>query len=130
MTTRAASQNPKVARAERKFLRYFKKGFQDPVYVDWERQYKVDAHERWNETLNKDEYKKLLAKGGYTEIAKRAVAIESRTNLLFSFEKMAIRDAVKSTKSAALFAKGLYDLVYTNGNMQTRFERWIDTLQQ
>jgi len=31
----------------------------------------------------------------FQEIATTAVSIESRTNLLFSFEKMAIRDAIK-----------------------------------
>jgi hypothetical protein len=35
------------------------------------------------------------------------VAIESRTNLLFSFEKMALRDAVRTGAGARLFAEGL-----------------------
>ena len=34
--------------------------------------------------------------------ALRAVAIESRTNLLFSFEKMALRKAVRSVAGAGL----------------------------
>lgn len=33
-----------------------------------------------------------------------AVAIESRTNLLFSFEKMALRDAVRSPAGARVLA--------------------------
>ena len=39
----------------------------------------------------------------------QAVAIEARTNLLFSFEKMALRDGIKSSAGARTFAQGLYD---------------------
>ena len=35
------------------------------------------------------------------EVAERAIAIEGRTNLLFSFEKMAIRDAFRSIRAPA-----------------------------
>lgn len=41
-------------------------------------------------------YRSLCQKGNFTEIAARAIRIESRINLLFSFEKMALRDAHKS----------------------------------
>jgi hypothetical protein len=53
-------------------------------------------------------YRSLLDAGEYVEIDARAVRIESRTNLLFSFEKMAIRDAVKSQEGARAFAEGLF----------------------
>jgi len=46
------------------------------------------------------EYRELLQKRKFTEIATRALKIEARTNLLFSFEKMAIRDALKSPTGA------------------------------
>ncbi len=91
-------------RCRRKFLRFFPGGFRDETYIDWERDYKWAAHERWNEELGPKEFRSLLRAGGYAELARRAVAIESRTNLLFSFEKMAIRDAVKSPAGARAFA--------------------------
>ena len=78
-----------------KFLHYFPKGFRDPLYEDWERGYKWMAHERWTETLNQASFRGLLKAGKHRDIAAQAVAIEARTNLLFSFEKMALRDAVK-----------------------------------
>src|SRR5213079_1751976 len=53
-----------------------------------------------------------------------AVRIESRTNLLFSFEKMALRDAVRTTPGAQRFAEGLYELLHGRGSMATKFERW------
>ena len=62
------------------------------------------------------------------EIAARAVRLESRTNLLFSFEKMALRDAVKPVAGAGLFAEGLFDYVYGRGDTEGRFTRWIDVV--
>src|SRR6476619_6161500 len=82
-------------RCRKKFLYYFKKGFADATYISWERQYKLDAHFQFQQSLNKEEYQRLLVARKYEEIALTAVRIESRTNLLFSFEKMALRDAVK-----------------------------------
>ena len=58
-----------------------------------------------------------------------AVRIESRTNLLFSFEKMALRDAVRSSNGARIFAQGLYDVVHGRGRMSARFDRWCDAVR-
>ena len=116
-------------RCRRKFLRFFAKGFQDAKYVDWERGYKWQAHQQWNEALDRRAYGALLRENEFSEIAARAVRIESRTNLLFSFEKMALRDAVKSAAGAQLFAKGLYDFLYGRGSEQRKFERWCDAVE-
>jgi hypothetical protein len=57
-----------------------------------------------------------------------AVRIESRTNLLFSFEKMALRDAVKTTEGAKAFAIGLFDYIYGTDPLRTRFERFVEVV--
>jgi hypothetical protein len=113
-----------LRRGRAKFLRYFPKGFRDPLYEDWERGYKWKAHQRWNETLGKASFRKLLQDGKHREIAAYAVAIEARTNLLFSFEKMALRDAVRPPAGAGAFAKGLYDFLHGPGEMEQRFNDW------
>jgi hypothetical protein len=113
-------------KCRRKFLRFFPKGFFDPKYIDWERGYKWEAHERWNEILSRQIHHALIAEGNFADVARRAVTIESRTNLLFSFEKMALRDAVKSEKGAKAFAEGLYEFLYGRGSEQTKFENWCD----
>jgi hypothetical protein len=82
-------ESPRVARSRRKFLRFFPGRFRDPTYLDWERSYKWNAPQRWNELLGFTEYRELLQKRKFTEIATRALKIEARTILLFSFEKMA-----------------------------------------
>jgi hypothetical protein len=117
-------------RCRRKFLRFFPNGFEDETYLDWERDYKWEAHERWQNALGKNIYRGLLKSGEYEEAAKRAVTLESRTNLLFSFEKMALRDAVKSRPGVRLFAEGLYDWIYGTGDYRTKFERWCEVVSQ
>ena len=114
----------------KKFLYYFKKGFNDTTYLDWERDYKWQAHLAWEEKLNRDEYKRLLAARKYDEIANTAVRIESRTNLLFSFEKMALRDAVRPREGAKAFAWGLFNYVYGDAPLRQRFEEFTEVLAQ
>lgn len=117
---------PKVVlRARKKFLKFFPEGFQDPTYLDWERNYKWDAHEAWEERLADELFRARLDQGDFPAIAADAVRIESRTNLLFSFEKMALRDAIRSPEAAKQFAEGLYDWLYGAGEDDVRFERWV-----
>ena len=122
-----AAFNP-AARCRQKFLRFFPDGFRDETYIDWERGYKEKAHRQWEELLASKTYFALLRDENFVEIAQRAVRIESRTNLLFSFEKMAFRDAVKSPAGARLFATGLYDYLYGRGRPEAKFERWCETV--
>lgn len=57
-------------------------------------------------------FRKLLSSGQHRIIARTAIAIESRTNLLFSFEKMALRDAVATNDGARIFADGLFGFLH------------------
>lgn len=118
------------SRARRKFLRYFPDGFKDEGYYASERGYKWDAHLRWQEALNHDEYERLLAAGRYQEIALRAIRIEQSApySFIFSFEKMALRDAVKSTSGARAFAIGLHDFLHGGSPLEGRFEKWVETV--
>ena len=117
-------------RCRRKFLRFFPKGFCDPKYIDWERGYKWEAHERWQEMLGRETHRGLIENDEYAEVARRAVTIESRTNLLFSFEKMALRDAVKPVAGARAFAEGLYDFLYGRGSLENRFGQWCSVVAE
>jgi hypothetical protein len=66
----------------------------------------------WRERLGKGRLRQRLEEGDFKAIAADAMRIESRTNLLFSFEKMALRDAVAEARSAREFANGLYEFLY------------------
>jgi hypothetical protein len=117
------------ATSRRKFLRVFPQGFADPKYLAWERDYKWEAHQQWQETLDKKTFSALLAEKDFPAISQRAMAVESRTNLLFSFEKMALRDAVKEADGARTFALALYDRLYASRRGEDAFERLVDAVE-
>jgi hypothetical protein len=125
---RPPPSNRGAQRCRRKFLRFFPGGFHDEKYLDWERGYKEEAHRRWLAELDRRTHRELLRAGDFAEVAARAVKIESRTNLLFSFEKMALRDAVREPRGAEAFARGLYDLLHGRGELPRRFERWVEAV--
>jgi hypothetical protein len=116
------------AQCIRKFLRYFPGGFSSEKYIAWERGYKWEAHRAWENGLSKSEYIRLLNGKLFREITKRAVSLESKTNLLFSFEKMALRDGVKTNATSKLFSEALFDYVYGRKNLQQRFEEFRNML--
>lgn len=131
--TRAADgEQPSAGagRCRRKFLRAFPGGFRDETYLDWERDYKWESHERWEESLGRDEFRRLLGAGEFAEVAARAVRVEqrSRHSMIFSFEKMALRDAVKSVEGARAFAEGLYEFLHGKGTDERRFNRWVEVV--
>lgn len=115
-------------RCRRHFLHYFPDGFRDETYLDWERDYKAWAHARWQELLGPPVLRSLVRDGQYREVAARAVTIESRTNLLFSFEKMALRDAVRPPAGARAFAEGLAQFLGATGDRRRLFERWCEVV--
>ncbi len=115
-------------RCRRKFLRFFAGAFRDETYIDWERNYNWQAHVQWEETLDRPRVQSLLRAGEFNEIAARAVRIESRTNLLFSFEKMALRDAIKPVAGSRLFATTLYEFLHGPGGLPQKFERWVEAV--
>jgi hypothetical protein len=130
-TTGAAKQRTVSKGAEksrRRFLRFFWKGFRDETYISWERGYKLRAHERWNELLARSIFRRLLDAGDFTEISSRALKALSGTNLLFSFENMALRDALKTDFGARSFAQGLYEFLHGRAGLPQRFENWCDTV--
>jgi|RhiMethySRZTD1v2_1073278.scaffolds.fasta_scaffold374174_3 hypothetical protein len=111
-------------RCRRRFLHFFPEGFRDSTYLAWERDYKTEAHLRWGAELGRAQFRALLHTRRFDEIAARAIRIESRTNLLFSFEKMALRDAARMGDGSRVLSEGLYDFLHGRGNIATRFDRW------
>jgi hypothetical protein len=122
--------NAGAVRCRRKFLRFFPQGFRDEDYLETEREYKWESHRRWRESLGVAELDSLLRAGRHEEIAARAVRVEqrSRYSMIFSFEKMALRDAIKSASGARRFAEGLHAYLHGGGELQSRFEAWVDAV--
>ena len=120
-----------AAAARRAFLRHFPGGFADETYVAWERSYKWEAHRLWRDRIGgADELRRRLDAGDHATVAAEAVRIESGRAMLFSFEKMALRDAVvRSPSGAVAFADGLFDWLHGPGTEPDRFQRWVDVVQ-
>src|SRR6478736_1481826 len=93
-----------AAHCRRKFERFYPNGFEDETYLVAERSLKERAQFEWGLELAAPAFRKQLARGEFRAIADAAVRIESRSTMLFSFERMALRDAVKTPAGARLFA--------------------------
>lgn len=125
----AATLDPAaLAKAKRKFLRLFPGGFGDETYIAWERDYKWRAHLLWQEQLKRPQFLRLLLAKQFAEAANTAVKIESPRQLLFSYEKMALRDAIRTPDGARRFATGLYEFLHGKADLENRFERWCETV--
>ena len=119
-----------AARCRRKFELYYPEGFEDDAYLIAERAIRERAHQEWLRELGPATFRKLLARGEYRQIADTALRIESRTNLLFSFEKMALRDALRPAAGARLFAHELYAFLHGRGSAQRRFDDWSQAVAE
>src|SRR3569832_2217452 len=119
-----------AARCRRKFELYYPDGFVDETYQVAERSFKDRAHLEWQAELGPVAIRKLLARGEFRQIADAAIRIESRTNLLFSFEKMALRDALKTQAGARLFATELYAWLWSRGSPQRKFQDWVQAVSE
>lgn len=117
-----------LALHKKRFLRFFPDAFNDQRYIDWERTYKWQAHKLFMEHLSKDKFKALMHERSFDEIGARALAVEGKTNFIFSFEKMALRDGIKAPGGARIFAEGLYSVLYGGGPVQERFIAWLVAL--
>src|SRR5690606_35290923 len=108
---------PGALRCRRKFLRQFPGGFCDPTYLDWERDYKWETHLRWRKALLRLVFGELLRNVEYAEAASRVMRVEQRSRhaMLFSFEKMGLRDTLCEPEGAVVFAEGLYDFLHGPG---------------
>lgn len=129
---RGGRRSEGAERCRRKFLRFFPGGFRDETYLAWEREYKWETHERWEASLSREEFRRLLRARQFFEVAARAVRVEqrSRYSMIFSFEKMALRDAVKSEEGARAFAEGLYEFLHGAGEVERRFGRWVEVVSR
>ena len=119
-----------ASRCRRRFLRFFPEGFRDAAYIETEREYKWESHLRWRDALGVEEFSALLEAERHDEIAARAIRVEQRSlySMIFSFEKMALRDAVRSAPGARTFAEGLFAFLHGKAELQARFEAWVEVV--
>ncbi|HUQ27100.1 MAG TPA: hypothetical protein VM051_00815 [Usitatibacter sp.] len=87
----------------------------------------MEAHKRWEAALPRERFRQLLDEGRHEDVAATAVRVEQQTrhSMLFSFEKMALRDAVRTRPGARTFSEGLYQYLHGTEPLPERFERWV-----
>ncbi|MFV2081529.1 MAG: DUF3553 domain-containing protein [bacterium] len=119
-----------LPQAHQDFKSLFPGGFNDPTYLENERDYKIEAHELLHELLGKEEFERLLEEGDYDEICSRALKVVNKTNIIFPNEKMALKDGLKPDDKKQMFAEVLYFHLYGDGTVEERFERLARCLEE
>jgi hypothetical protein len=121
-----------LERGKRRFREIFPRGFRDPTYVDWERDYKQEARDLWRRTLGRRELERLIAAGEFDEIARRVLRAyhEPGLNLLALYEQMALRDALRDPRGARDFAPALLHYLHGGGDFGGRLERFTEELDR
>lgn len=135
ISTRAGSTQPRAKKAAHsfehfveRFLAKYPGGFEDTGFVRDERDYKMAAINRLNETLSKTEIDSLLTAEDFAEVCRRAKQVASSLNIIFSHEMMDFNDALKAPSSQTDFAFAIRDVLYGDSSKQERFERYFNTL--
>jgi len=113
-----------LPKAKHRFKKIFPRGFRDPTYLEWERDYKWAAHLAWRRELDRKTWANLLAASAFGEVARRIskLYVRSKLNMLALYEWMALREALASDVGSRLLSAGLYELVHGGGPFEQRIE--------
>jgi hypothetical protein len=111
-----------------RFLERFPHGFYGDRFAAEEREYKVRAHQLAQDLLSQGALARLLSVNDDGEVCRRALRVANATNLIFPYEKMALKDGLASPAHQHAFATALFHLLYGHGDLQPRFERYADIL--
>ncbi len=112
-----------------KFLKMYPNGFHDQKYIEDERIYKDKAFNLLHKLLHNEDLCSLLEDKNYQEITKRALKVVYATNLIFTNEKMSLKDGLVRTESQKLFAIALYNMLFGDGELRPRFEAFSKMLE-
>jgi hypothetical protein len=112
-----------------RFLARFPQGFYGDRFASEEREYKVRAHQLAQDLLSQSALTRLLSANDYGEVCRRALRVANATNLIFPYEKMALKDGLESPAHQQAFATALFHLLYGDDDLKPRFERYVDILE-
>jgi hypothetical protein len=116
--------------AMRRFREIFPRGFREPRYLEWEREYKWAAHLAWEAELDRATWQRLLEAGDHREAARRIARFygRSKLNMLALYEWMALREALDDARGGRLLAQGLFELIHGRGDFGRRLEDFTAVL--
>jgi hypothetical protein len=113
----------------KKFLEVFPKGFEDKLFLENERDYKIEAHILMKKLLNQETFSNLIEKDDFNEVCTRALKIVNKTNLIFPNEKMVLKGGLKAKENQKLFSLTLYELIYGN-DLRNSFIKHASALEE
>jgi|SRR5579859_6223867 len=113
-----------------RFLERYPEGFYGQKYLSEERDYKVKAHKLCQELLGEEKIESARQAKKYDEICKRALRVVNATNLIFPNEKMALKDGLVGDYAKKLFAESLYDLLFGSADLESRFNKFRNALEE
>ena len=114
------------------FLQEFPGGFEGERLRFHERDHKRRIHAEALEQLGAGVFKELLAAGNHAEICTRAQRLtgSQQNAMIFSHEKMALRNGLQTPEAQKLFAERLLDVLHGEGDFGSRFDAWAACLEQ
>jgi hypothetical protein len=127
--TESGRKYQSLAESIKRFVERFPQGFYGDRFAEEERNYKVRAHQLAQELLSKGELAWLLSANECVEVCRRVLRISNATNLIFPNEKMALKDGLELPASQQAFARSLFDLLYGEDDLKSKFERYADILE-
>lgn len=113
----------------RYFLEKFPEGFYGEKYESSERRHKIKAHLLAQELLAKNVMESLLKAEQYEDICQRAMRIVNATNLVFSHEKMALKNGIGTPEAQQAFAENLYSLLHGEDTFEARFKQFVRVME-
>jgi hypothetical protein len=122
-------QYQSVPESIERFRARYPQGFSDDRFVEEERESKIHAHQVAQNLLSQSELARLLAANEGVEVCRRALSVAGETHLIFPQEKMALRDGLQSPAHQQAFATALYNLLYGDADLQSRFETYAAILE-
>ena len=118
-----------------RFHKLFPDGFYDATYLSEdpkvsERRYKVAASELAKSLLNEEAWSELANRGDFAEVCRRLAKVESKTNLLHSFEKIKWHAALKDEALQPQLSNALFRDLYGARSREVRFTELARVLGQ
>jgi hypothetical protein len=108
------------------FLKQYPRGFYDSRHI--ERTARWNAHEQWEQGLNKREFYRQIRREDWAEIAHRAIEAEAVSKLLSSSERQSLREMLKPAANAKLFGRALFDLLHGPARLPVKFALYTQTI--
>ncbi len=125
-----SSEHVTLERMVAGFLKIFPQGFNDKKYYENERGYKLKASKKLNFELSRENFAKLLDDKNFSEITRLCRLIAGQTNLIYPNEMMGLKEALESPAHQELFSKSLFNLLYGEQSLKSRFMDFAGVLSR